>query len=477
VSKREPVPGYIPELKALKVRLSVFVRMRWLVVLGIIAVALFARYVFNIGFQTLPVFIICAFLLAYNFWMYAWNRRLAREDNELVIKRAQINGYIQVLLDLAVLTILLHYTGGITNPFIFVYVIHTTAASILLTRRRAYELTIIAVGMAALLAFLEYSGIIGHVNLNGFVSDALYQQLNYVLSIIVTLAVLTFTSTYITTAVAGELRQQHLKVDELRDQLMAEDKRELERFSGEVAHLKEERTRFVRLLSVVAHDLQAPLVAVQSCISYVLDGYAGETNDEQKDWLQRSSRRIDGLLVLITDLLDIPRIELGQLKQEMAEIALNDVINRSLEGLDIVARKKGLQLTVELPDRSPVIYGSSRRLQQVVTNLTNNAINYTNEGSITIKLTEDTDEIRVEVIDTGIGIPAKDLPRLFDEFSRGSNVEIKGSGLGLSISRRIITAHGGKIWAESPLLEDGRGSKFIFTIPKQKDTASQPNKN
>jgi signal transduction histidine kinase len=442
--------------------------MRWLVVLGIIAVALFARYVFNIGFQTLPVFIICAFLLAYNLWMYLWNRRLAGEETELVIRRAQISGYIQVLLDLAVLTVLLHYTGGITNPFIFVYVIHTTAASILLTRRRAYELTTIAVGMAGLLAFLEYSGIIGHVNLNGFVSDALYQQPNYVLSIIITLAVLTYTSTYITTAVAGELRQQHLKVDELRDQLMAEDKRELERFSGEVANLKEERTRFVRLLSVVAHDLQAPLVAVQSCISYVLEGYAGETNDEQKDWLQRSSRRIDGLLVLITDLLDIPRIELGQLKQEMAEIPLNEVINHSLEGLDIVAKKKNLQLTVELPAQSPVIYGSSRRLQQVITNLTNNAINYTNEGSINIKLTENADEIRVDVTDTGIGIPSKDLPRLFDEFCRGSNVEVKGSGLGLSISKRIIIAHGGKIWAESPLLEDGRGSKFIFTIPKQK---------
>ena len=468
MAKREPVPGYIPELKALKVRLSVFVKMRWLVVLGIIAVALFARYVFNIGFQTLPVFIICAFLLAYNLWMYLWNRRLAGEETELVIRRAQISGYIQVLLDLAVLTVLLHYTGGITNPFIFVYVIHTTAASILLTRRRAYELTTIAVGMAGLLAFLEYSGIIGHVNLNGFVSDALYQQPNYVLSIIITLAVLTYTSTYITTAVAGELRQQHLKVDELRDQLMAEDKRELERFSGEVANLKEERTRFVRLLSVVAHDLQAPLVAVQSCISYVLEGYAGETNDEQKDWLQRSSRRIDGLLVLITDLLDIPRIELGQLKQEMAEIPLNEVINHSLEGLDIVAKKKNLQLTVELPAQSPVIYGSSRRLQQVITNLTNNAINYTNEGSINIKLTENADEIRVDVTDTGIGIPSKDLPRLFDEFCRGSNVEVKGSGLGLSISKRIIIAHGGKIWAESPLLEDGRGSKFIFTIPKQK---------
>jgi signal transduction histidine kinase len=124
---------------------------------------------------------------------------------------------------------------------------------------------------------------------------------------------------------------------------------------------------------------------------------------------------------------------------------------------------------VELPAQSPVIYGSSRRLQQVVTNLTNNAINYTNEGSINIKLTENADEIRVEVVDTGIGIPPKDLPRLFDEFCRGSNVEVKGSGLGLSISKRIIAAHGGKIWAESPYLPDGRGSKFIFTIPKQKN--------
>jgi signal transduction histidine kinase len=281
--------------------------------------------------------------------------------------------------------------------------------------------------------------------------------------------VLTYTSTYITTAVAGELRLQHLKMDLLRDQLLKEDELELQRISAEVIRLKDERTSFIRLLNVVTHDLQAPLVAVQSCISYVLDGYAGEVVEEQKDWLQRGSRRIDGLLLLITDLLDIPRIELGQLKQEMTELSLNEVIANSLAGLDILAEKKGLRFLVELPEKSPRIIGSGRRLQQVVTNLANNAISYTKEGEIKIRLFEKEDEIKVEVIDTGIGIPPKDLPRLFDEFYRGSNVESKGSGLGLSIARRIIGAHGGKIWAESPNPETGLGSKFVFTIPDKQN--------
>jgi signal transduction histidine kinase len=368
-----------------------------------------------------------------------------------------------------VLTVLLHFTGGITNPFVFVYVIHTTAASILLSRRRAYELTTIAVGMAALLAFLEYYGVIGHVNLVGFLPVNLYRQLNFVWSVIVTLAVLTYTSTYISTAVAGELRQQHLKMDLLRDKLLKEDEIELERISSEVTRLKDERTSFVRLLNVVTHDLQAPLVAVQSCISYVLDGYAGEVVPEQKDWLQRGSRRIDGLLLLITDLLDIPRIELGQLKQEMADLSLNEVITHSLEGLEIVAAKKGLKLLVELPEKSPVVTGSARRLQQVITNLINNAVNYTKEGEIKISLTENEDEVSVATSDTGIGIPAQDLPRLFDEFYRGSNVETKGSGLGLSIARRIINAHGGKIWVESPNPATRHGSIFTFTIPKKQN--------
>ena len=104
----------------------------------------------------------------------------------------------------------------------------------------------------------------------------------------------------------------------------------------------------------------------------------------------------------------------------------------------------------------------------MVTNLTSNAINYTREGTVLVKVVDDKDKVRVEVIDTGIGVPPEEFPRLFDDFFRGSNVGAKGTGLGLSISKRIIEAHGGKIWAESPAPETGQGSKFTFTLPKNK---------
>jgi len=254
-----------------------------------------------------------------------------------------------------------------------------------------------------------------------------------------------------------------------------ENRRELEQVSSEVVKLQEERRHFVRFLGVVAHDLQSPLVATQSILSYILDGYTGEITNGQRDLMQRGVRRIDGLLTLISDILDIPRIETGQITREMREISFNEVIKRSVEGLDSLARQKGLTLRVELPQTSPKIYGSSRRLQQVVTNLVGNAISYTNEGVVLIRGTDWDSEVRVEVIDSGIGIPAEDLPRLFGDFFRGSNVEIKGTGLGLSISKRIIEAHGGKIWAESPCPETNTGSRFTFTLPK-KQTAVQQEK-
>jgi signal transduction histidine kinase len=336
--------------------------------------------------------------------------------------------------------------------------------------------------MAALLALLEYTGVVPHVNLQGFVLPYRYMQLSRVIGVLVALAALIYTITYATTEVLDALRRRQREVVELRDQLLEKRTRELEQVSAEVAKLEEERHRFsaevtklederrhfVRFLGVVAHDLQAPLVATQSLLSYMLEGFTGDITDGQKDLMQRGVRRIDGLLTLITDLLDIPRIEAGQIEREMREISLNEVVKRSVEGLDSLARQKGLALKAELPQSSPEVYGSSRRLQQVVTNLVSNAINYTPEGMVLIRVTDSDNDVRVEVMDTGIGIPPQDIPRLFTDFFRGSNVQTKGTGLGLSISKRIIGAHGGKIWAESPCPETNRGSRFTFTLPKKR---------
>ncbi len=466
-SEEEKTTDYSPVERALILRLSVYVNMRWLAILAIIIATLVATKVFGIYLPTIPVYVICVVIAFYNLVFLRLTQDLKAQKPELVVRKADAYGNIQVFLDLVTLTVLLHYTGGIENPFIFIYIIHTTASGIFLSRRRSYQLTTLAMVMVTLLVFLEYTWIIPHVNLTGFVHAYRYRDLGYVVGVLVALTTLAYASTYVTTSIVGELGRRQREVVKLRDQLLEQRTMELEQISAEVVKLVEERHRFVRFLSVVAHDLQSPLVATQSLLSYIVDGYTGEITDGQRDLMQRGIRRIDGLLTLITDLLDIPRIEAGQINREMREISANEVIKQATEGLDNLARQKGLALKVELPVSSPKIYGASRRLQQVVTNLTSNAINYTREGTVLVRLTDGDSDVQVEVIDTGIGIPPEDLPRLFDDFFRGSNVGAKGTGLGLSISKRIIEAHGGKIWAESPCPDTGKGSRFTFTLPKR----------
>jgi len=231
--------------------------------------------------------------------------------------------------------------------------------------------------------------------------------------------------------------------------------------------LEEEKKQFLRFVSTAAHDLKAPLAAIQSFLGVILGGYAGELNEKQKHMMQRASQRIIELLNLISNLLDIPRIEMGQIVQEMTDVSLAHVIESFAEEGSSLARQKGIGFSAHIPANLPYVCGSPSRLQQVITNLVNNAINYTAEGEVEIRAMGTDNEVLVEVIDTGCGIMPDDLPKVFEDFFRGGNVEFKGTGLGLSISRRIVEAHGGKIWAESPCPETGNGSKFCFTIPRK----------
>jgi K+-sensing histidine kinase KdpD len=232
------------------------------------------------------------------------------------------------------------------------------------------------------------------------------------------------------------------------------------------------RSRFQRsgdmiahVLSITSHDLKSPLAAVESYHQVMLDGYAGEITEKQKTMLLRSSERIKGLLNLIDNILDISRIDFRELK--IQETSLLEVVESSRETIQPLAEKKGVQLKVEITKELPLIAGAPNRLLQVFTNLLGNAVKFTPEGgTITLKVIEEDDHILVEVSDTGIGISPVDLPRIFDDFYRGIRVDSAGAGLGLSISKRIIEAHNGNIWVESPYPGSGVGSKFSFTLPK-----------
>jgi signal transduction histidine kinase len=455
-----------PEEETLVMRLRVFIKMRWVAIGGVVVITLAARYGFNIGFPTLPVYIVCLLMVIYNLVLIRQVQSIEKLPPERVIPKVRQFTYSHILLDMFALITLLHFSGGMENPFVFFFVFHIVLASIGLNYRMVYLLSTIALIMVTLLFGLEYAGVIPHVNLVGFVLPTRYRDVSRLLAELMALAILLYGITYVTTSIAGELRKRQRQVVDLRERLLEEKTGELQRASGEISKLKEERDKFLRFIGIAAHDLKAPLTAIQGFLWVMLGGFAGELSEKQRNMLDRSSHRITELLGLISDLLDIPRIETGQVVQEMKEVSLRQVIMTSVDSQRGLAEGKNIKLKVDISEGFPKVMGSTTRLQQVVTNLVNNAINYTQSGSVTVHAMERDKDLLVEVSDTGIGIPAQDIPKLFEDFFRASNVEIKGTGLGLSISRRIIEAHGGKIWAESPVPGSDGGSKFSFTLPK-----------
>jgi signal transduction histidine kinase len=466
--------GYSPEEAALLMRLRVFVTMRWIAIVGVVAGTLVASEVLHIGFPTLPVYIICPVIAIYNVVFYFQLRAIGREKPGTIIHKARTYGNAHILLDLLALSVLLHYTGGIENPLIFFYVLHIILASIVLHFRVVYAVATVAIVMVGLLVGLEYAEVVPHVNLAGFADPTLYQSAPYILAVLLALAAILYGTTYMASAISGELRMRQRQVVQLGEQLLEEKEKELEQTSREMTRLAEEKERFLQFLNIAAHDLKAPLTAIQGFLWVMVGGYSGELNDRQRHMLERSSKRIAELLNLISDLLDIPRIETGQIIPEMKEVSLKQAVRNCLPEQRKVAKEKGLRLRVELPETLSWIRGSSPRIQQVIANLVGNALHYTEEGTITVKVVELDNDIQVEIEDTGIGIPAEDMPHIFEDFFRASNVETKGTGLGLSIVNRIVEAHNGRIWCESPCPDSNQGSRFTFTLPKvRKDARRQ----
>ena len=236
--KRKHPHELTPEEAASISRIGVFIKGRWIAVGGVAIAALLATQVFNVSFPLLPVFIICAFMVAYNIVLILRARTIIAGlggppprglDVELrrllrlpkvtspLIEKIRAAGNIHIALDLVVLTILLHFTGGVENPFIFYFVFHVIIAGILLHYRVAYVLATFAVILATSLVGLEYYGVIPHVHLEGFSSATLYQEGTYILGVLVSLALCLYASAYMVSNISGELRKRQREVVGIRD--------------------------------------------------------------------------------------------------------------------------------------------------------------------------------------------------------------------------------------------------------------------
>jgi PAS domain S-box-containing protein len=242
---------------------------------------------------------------------------------------------------------------------------------------------------------------------------------------------------------------------------------ESERLLARERSARAEAERAIKLrdevLGVVAHDLRNPLHTISMSTGLMLEIPLSE--DERAHQLQVIRRTAKEMNRLIADLLDVTRIESGAFTLQRKPVHVGPLIEEMLELFGPQAREKGIALLAEIAPDTPTVLGDHDRLVQVLSNLVGNSLKFTNAGgSITIGVSRPTQQldVRFSVEDTGIGIPAENLPHVFDRFWQANRASRAGAGLGLAIARGIIAAHGGGIWVESTV---GVGTAFHFALP------------
>ena len=220
-----------------------------------------------------------------------------------------------------------------------------------------------------------------------------------------------------------------------------------------------------QFLANMSHELRTPLNAILGYTELMADGAYGEPSEKMLGILKRLEANGRHLLGLINDVLDLSKIEAGQLVLELSDYSVQDIAQTVRSTLEPLAADKKLAFKVEVAPQLPPGRGDGRRLTQVLINLVGNAIKFTDAGEVAIKAEANNGAFYVSVRDTGPGISAADQAKLFQEFQQADNAITKkkgGTGLGLAISKRIIEMHGGRIWVESQV---GQGSTFAFSLP------------
>ena len=220
-----------------------------------------------------------------------------------------------------------------------------------------------------------------------------------------------------------------------------------------------------QFLANMSHELRTPLNAILGYTELMADGIYGELPEKTMGVLKRLESNGRHLLGLINDVLDLSKIEAGQLVLELTDYSLEDIAQTARSTLEPLAADKKLTFKVEVSPKLPAGHGDGRRLTQVLINLVGNAIKFTDAGEVVITGGATDGSFHLSVRDTGPGISAADQAKLFQEFQQADNAITRkkgGTGLGLAISKRIVEMHGGKIWVESQV---GQGSTFSFTVP------------
>lgn len=430
-------------------RLYLHTKVRVVAALLLVAGALIGRYA--VGMTDLDVQALvglAAIMLVYNLIAWILIRRF-RSPSETVLHYRFLQGlmHVTIAVDFLALTVVVWLMGGARSPFLAFYLLHVILSAVLLSPTEAAVSTIMAYGLLAGLVIGEWAGLIPVHQIGGINPP---EPINGVY--------------------AGTLLAVYGLLFGVTSYLLASLSRALERGESQMqsALAALERVSALRrdFLHIAVHNMGSPVGAVTMFLQNLRGGLAGPLNDKQEQWVDRSLTRLEGLSSFLIDLRVLATLEAGRFDDEMERVDLTPLLADLVDEYRDLATAKQQSLELDAPDSLPVL-GNERLLREAVVNYITNAIKYTPaEGHITVSGSRKADSIRVAVRDDGPGIEPADQGRLFAEFQRLARPDEsdapRGSGLGLSIVRRVVEAHGGTVGLDS---QPGEGSCFYLDLP------------
>ena len=440
-------------------RISWIMRLRWFAAAGVAGTVWSVPRLLDVHLAQQPLYLVAGALALYNAVLWAVTRWLPDATRGAAVFWF---ANLQISVDLIFLTALLHFAGGIENPFICYFVFHIVIASILLSRRATYVQAAIAVALLLAMGILESTGQLPHYHLTGLDQQELFRRPTYIFSILFAVGTMLALTAFMATSITARLRAREAEVSRLSAQL-GEHAADLGQAYDALQGLEKERSEYMHR---VAHDLRSPLATVERMLAVIAEGRTGEISDKARKMLGRARLRVHHLLDLGRDLLALSRAREAHRTTPSQIVRLDGILAAVEEEVRQRAEAASVSLVTRVALGLTPVSGDSESLGELLENLIDNGIKYTPEGGkVSVDLQQRSSHVEIRVSDTGIGIPPGERESIFDDFFRASNAREsgkQGSGLGLSIVKAIAVAHRGTVDVHS---EVGFGTTFRVLLP------------
>jgi len=431
-----------------------FIKLRYSAVVMLCIFLFLSIFLFRIKFtdtQLIAVFAITASILIYNIILHRLRKYIKLETHSF---NPLYLSLMQMILDLSSLLLLVYFTGGIESPLYILFVFHMIIGSLILPGAIVYTIAIVFVLLFVIMISLEYSGILVHYYVNGLLDLHLYDQIYFLAAFLSTFVFMIFGSIYLSNGIARQLYKREKDLVESIKKINVAEKEKQKYIMG------------------IVHELKTPIVAVASYIDIILQKFLGPIDETVEEKLIRAKNRTDEGIQMINDVLNVSKLNLYD-KFDEEDVDIKTLVSGVLKRRRAYADSRLIKLDFKDERTKPdKIKGDKFLIDIVISNLVGNAIKYgVDGGHVEVTLKNEGNNLVMKVCDDGVGIPKEEMPKIFKDFYRAENVKkisTEGSGLGLSVVKKIIDRHNGLIKVKSPshFAKSGQpGSCFTVKLP------------